>query len=106
ATLARVLLPVERPGDAVRYAEHAYEQLQQLELALEGESLTRLAYAEALWGCGRTPEALRAIEDARVDLLERADRLGAADARHAFLRYVPENVTILEHAQEWPEAAP
>ena len=72
----------------------------------EGESLTRLAHAEALWGCGRAPEALHAIEAARVGLLERAERLGAADVRYGFLSRVPENAAILRHAQEWPKIAP
>lgn len=106
ATLAQVLLSVERPQDAIGYAQQAFKQLQELELVHEGESLTRLAHAEALWGCGRTEEALHAIEDARIDVLERAERLGATDVRYGFLNRVPENAAILRHAQEWPRIAP
>ena len=106
ATLAQVLLFVERPQDAMPYAQQAFKQLQELELVHEGESLTRLAYAEALWGCGRIEEALHAIEDARIDVLERAERLGATDVRYGFLNRVPENAAILRHAQEWPRIAP
>jgi eukaryotic-like serine/threonine-protein kinase len=106
ATLAQVLLFVERPHDALGYAEQALEQLEGLELVLEGESLTRLAHAEALWGCKRVPEALYAIEAARNNLLERAVRVGANDAHESFLQRVAENVMILRHAEQWPETAP
>jgi tetratricopeptide (TPR) repeat protein len=106
ATLAQVLLEVERPEDAMVHAQLAYEHLQGLELVHEGESLTLLAYAEALWGCKRVSEALQAIEAARVGLLERAERLGASDVRYGFLSRVPENAAILRHAQEWPKSAP
>lgn len=106
ATLAQVLLSVDRPDDALVYAEQALTQLEGLELVLEGESLTRLAYAEALWGCGRAADAIAAIEAARDNLLERAERVGAADARESFLRRVPENSTILRHAELWPKSVP
>jgi hypothetical protein len=105
ATLAQVLLYVDRPDDAIVFARQAFEQLQGLDLVHEGESLTRLAHAEALWGCRRIPEALRAIEDAHNDLLERAERLGTTDVRYGFLNRVPENAAILRHAEEWPRIA-
>ncbi len=103
ATLAQVLLRVDRGEEALNVARRAYEQLQQLDLVQEGESLTRLAYAEALWATGRVREALSAITEAEANLLERADKLGAADARQSFLDRVPENVAILRHAKDWAE---
>ncbi|MCX4241502.1 serine/threonine-protein kinase [Paraliomyxa miuraensis] len=105
STLAQVLLHVDRPHDAMVYAQQAFDQLQQLVLVHEGESLTRLAYAEALWGCGRREQALAAIAEAHANLLERAEDLGAADmVKRDFLHRVSENAAILQHAQEWPKA--
>jgi len=104
ATLAQVLLRVDQAEEALLVAREAYEQLLQLDLVQEGESLTRLAYAESLWATGRVEEALSAIEEAKHNLLERAERLGAADARQSFLERVPENVAILRHAREWPDS--
>jgi eukaryotic-like serine/threonine-protein kinase len=101
ATLAQVLLTIERPDDALVYATQALEQLEGLQLVLEGESLTRLAYAEALWGCGRRPEALEAILGAKANLLDRVERLGAPDVHESFLRRVPENAAIIRHSQDW-----
>jgi hypothetical protein len=106
ATLAQVLIYVDSPQDALVYAQAAFDQLQQLKHVHEGESLTRLAHAEALWSCGRVPEAIEAIEAARENLLERAARLGANDAQGSFLRRVAENVMIMRHAEQWPKAVP
>ncbi|MCA9709222.1 MAG: serine/threonine-protein kinase PknK, partial [Myxococcales bacterium] len=104
ATLAQVLLRTDRGEEALEFARRAHTRLEQLDLVQEGESLTRLAYAEALWGTGRAREALAAIEDARLNLLGRADRLSSADARESFLSRVPENVAILRHAKTWAES--
>jgi eukaryotic-like serine/threonine-protein kinase len=103
ATLAQVLVVVERPEDGLVYAEQAIEQLEGVELVLEGESLTRLAYAEALWAARKLPDALHAIEAARTNLLERAARLGTSDAQESFLQRVSENIMILHNAEEWPK---
>ncbi|MEM9453537.1 MAG: protein kinase [Myxococcota bacterium] len=103
ATLAQVLLRLDRNDEALTVARQAYEQLHKLDLVQEGESLTRLAYAEALWGAGRIEEALASIQEAKEDLLARADTLGADDARQSFLDRVPENVAILRHAKDWAE---
>ncbi len=103
ATLAQVLLFVDRPADALAYAEQALAQLGELELVLEGESLTRLAHAEALWACRRVPDAIQAIQAARANLFQRADRVGSSDAQRSFLRHVPENAAILRHAESWPK---
>jgi tetratricopeptide (TPR) repeat protein len=103
ATLAQVLLRIERSEEAMRVAQQAYDQLLQLDLVQEGESLTRLVYAEALWANGRFEEAQNAILEAKDNLLERADRLGAEDAQQSFLDRVAENVAILRHAQDWAD---
>lgn len=105
ATLAQVLLSVDRPEDALTYATQALEQLEGLQLVLEGESLTRLAYAEALWGCGRREQALVAIGEAKANLYQRMEELGSNDVHDSFLRRVPENAAIVRHALEWPKQA-
>ncbi len=103
ATLAQVLLRLDRSEEALIIARQASEQLEQLDLVQEGESLTRLAFAEALWANGRVEEALAAIAEAKANVLERAERLGASDAQQSFLDRVPENVAILRHAKDWAE---
>lgn len=105
ATLSQVLSSVDRPRDGLVFAEQALEQLEGLELVLEGESLTRLAYAEALWECRCVPEALRAIEAAHANLVQRAALVGSNEAQRSFLTNVPENAAILRHAAAWPKSA-
>ena len=102
--LARVLLHTSRAQEALAYATRAHAQLEELEIAFEGESLTRLVYAEALFGCGRVDEAKAAIVAAHVNLLERAGRITSPEAHWTFLERVPENVAIIRLAREWAGA--
>jgi tetratricopeptide (TPR) repeat protein len=62
----------------------------------EGESLVRLAYAEALAATGDREGAHRALEAARARLLERASRISDPEQRRSFLQNVPENARTLD----------
>lgn len=105
ATLAQVLVEVGKPEEALQFGQRAYDQLRKLELATEGESLARLAHAEALWASGRTEGARRAIAEAHDNLLARASKIESESARDSFLRRVPENAAIVRLAQQWAEAS-
>jgi tetratricopeptide (TPR) repeat protein len=98
-------------GDAVwaleagRAAHEALERLGDIE---EGESMVRLAFAEALEQSGRGDEARRAAAVAHQRLLARAERIEEPAWRNRFLHMVPVNARILALAEEWraPAAPP
>ena len=82
---------------AAREAHDALERLGEIE---EGESMVRLAYAEALGASGRRDEARAALAVARQRLLARAERIGEPAWRHRFLHEVPVNARILALAED------
>jgi tetratricopeptide (TPR) repeat protein len=84
--------------DAGRAAHEALERLGEIE---EGESMVRLAFAEALDQSGARDEAHRALAVAHQRLLARAERIEEAAWRHRFLHAVPVNARILGLAEAW-----
>ena len=98
---------------AVEAGQGAHDALGRLGEIEEGESMVRLAFAEALDQSGRRDDARRALAVAHQRLLERADRIEEPAWRHRFLHAVPVNARILALADEWraiganaPEASP
>ena len=94
--------------EAARAAHDALERLGEIE---EGESMVRLAFAEALEQTGRRDDARGALAVAYQRLLARADRIEEPAWRDRFLHAVPVNARILALADEWravssPEAKP
>ena len=94
---------------ALAAANEAHEALAALGDIEEGESMVRLAHAEALAATGARDEALAALGAAHARLLARAERIGEPAWRHRFLHDVPVNARILALCDEWrpgPAAAP
>jgi hypothetical protein len=71
----------------------------------EGESLLRLAYAEALAATGALGAAWDALASARERLLARAALISDAQWRESFLAHVPENARTLQLARVWIDEA-
>ncbi len=101
ATLARVELARGRTAAALEAAGEAHALATSPGGIEEGESLVRLAWAEALDAAGRREEAAAAVASAADRLLARAARIADADRRARFLGVVPENARTLELAAQW-----
>ena len=84
--------------EAGRAAHEALERLGEIE---EGESMVRLAFAEALEQTGARDEARRTLAAAHRRLLARAERIEEPAWRNRFLHAVPVNARILALAEEW-----
>ncbi len=83
---------------SARDAHAALERLGEIE---EGESMVRLAHAEALSHTGARDEARTVLAVAHERLLARAARIEEPAWRHRFLHDVPVNARILALADEW-----
>ena len=97
-------------GDAEparRATEEAHRILEQLGFVEDGESLIRLARAEALWRSGDRPAARAAIAEACGYVARRLAALDRAEWRASFRIRVWETSAILARADEWgvPQAA-
>lgn len=92
--LSAAALARDRGAEALAAATEAMDILAAEGAIEEGESLIRLAYAEALHAVGdaRAPAAFAA---ARRSVLERAERIVDAELRRSFLERVPENARTL-----------
>jgi ATP/maltotriose-dependent transcriptional regulator MalT len=91
---------------ALAAAREAYAALVQLGEIEEGESMVRLAHAEALAVSGQWDLARAALADANGRLLARAERIEEPAWRHRFLHDVPVNARILALAEEWRAGPP
>jgi hypothetical protein len=87
--------------EAARAAHGALQRLGEIE---EGESMVRLAFAEALEQSGGRDDARGALAVAHQRLLARADRIEEPAWRARFLHAVPVNARILALADEWRAA--
>jgi tetratricopeptide (TPR) repeat protein len=97
ATLARVLVARDRKDEALDAARAAHDALESLGGLDEGESLVRLAWAEALMANGRDEEAKAAIARAKERLDARSRTIVDASLRESFLA-VEENAKTTELA--------
>ncbi|WP_434047900.1 MULTISPECIES: serine/threonine-protein kinase PknK [Sorangium] len=95
AVRARALLAAGEVPAALGAARAAFGELAALGSLEEGESLVRLAYAEALAASGAHREAAAVFAEARESLLARADRIADPRRRERFLTAVPENARIV-----------
>ncbi|WP_437874421.1 serine/threonine-protein kinase [Sorangium sp. So ce513] len=100
AVLGRTLLDAGQAVDALAATTEAFCLLESVGAEM-GESLVRLAHAEALFACGHRREATMAIASARERLLDRARRISDPAWRARFLGNVPDNVATLELEREW-----
>jgi tetratricopeptide (TPR) repeat protein len=101
AARARALASLGQAAAALGAAQESMSMLEALGGIEEGESLVRLAHAEALFAAGASSEAKAAIVAARDRLLERSARITEAAWRDSFLFGVPENARTLELAKAW-----
>ncbi|WP_437960670.1 protein kinase [Sorangium sp. So ce119] len=95
AVRARALLAAGDVAAALGAARAAFGELAALGSLEEGESLVRLAYAEALAASGAHREAAAVFAEARESLLARADRIADPRRRERFLTAVPENARVV-----------
>ncbi|WP_437650567.1 serine/threonine-protein kinase [Sorangium sp. So ce362] len=95
AVRARALLAGGQVEAALDAAREAFGELAALGSLEEGESLVRLAYAEALAASGAHGEAGAVLAEARESLLARAQRIADPRRRERFLTAVPENARIV-----------
>ncbi|WP_437565741.1 serine/threonine-protein kinase [Sorangium sp. So ce542] len=100
AVLGRALLDAGHAVDALAATTEAFCLLESVGAEV-GESLVRLAHAEALSACGHRREAMMAIASARERLLDRARRIGDPAWRARFLGNVPDNAATLEIERRW-----
>jgi ATP/maltotriose-dependent transcriptional regulator MalT len=100
ALLARVLLELGRPAEALPFACEAHTTLESLGGLEEGEALVRLVYAEAIQASGDRREFTLAAIAASERLLARADKISDPSWRDRFLSAVPDHARTLELAHE------
>ena len=98
AVLAEVLLEAGKFEDARDAATEARGLLQELGHLEEGEALVRLVHAEALQASGDEAAGRAAIEEAKRELLGRAEKIRDESRRRSFLERVPENARTLRLA--------
>lgn len=100
AYLARVQVGRGAPAEALASAREAIDTLEALGGIEEGESIVRLAIAEALAASGDAAGAREAAASARLRLLERASKISDVSWRASFTSRVPENARTLALAEE------
>ncbi|CAN92004.1 Protein kinase [Sorangium cellulosum So ce56] len=101
ALLARALLELGRPDEALERAREAQAALDSLGGVEEGEALIRLTYAEALAAAGHRDEAEKAIAAAAEALMARASKFQDPRWRDSFLERVPEHAQTRSLARQW-----
>jgi tetratricopeptide (TPR) repeat protein len=101
--LARILLTTGRLDDALTTARGAMALVDSLGTLEEGDSATRLVFAEALEAAGEHEQARGAIARARDHLLERAARFRDPIVRQSFFENIAEHARTLALADAWLE---
>jgi serine/threonine protein kinase/tetratricopeptide (TPR) repeat protein len=101
AVLAHQLLESGRTPEGVESAGQAATLLEQQSGVEEGESWIRFVNALAIAQSGNPGAAARLILDAKVRLLERANRITDPRWRESFLRNIPEHAQTLAFAKLW-----
>jgi eukaryotic-like serine/threonine-protein kinase len=101
AALARALLSEGQVARALELARAAVDTFDAGGGLGEEETLTRLAFVEALFAAGEQKPALRALTRARERLLERAARISDPRRRAAHLECIPYHAETLELAARW-----
>jgi tetratricopeptide (TPR) repeat protein len=84
-----------RIAEALASAQQAMQLLEQVGFLDEGESIVRLAWAEALRANGDEAGFLAAVKEAKASLLKRAAAIRSGRRRQSFLQNVVENVRTM-----------
>ena len=105
AIFADIQMASGAPQEAFAAASEAMAILEALEGVEEGEALIRLLHAQALEAMGHTVEAQTRINEARLRLMERADRITDTRLRRSFLDHIPENARTLAMATRLKRAS-
>jgi eukaryotic-like serine/threonine-protein kinase len=104
ALLGLMALALADKGDndsAYLAGSEAMRIFEQVGGTVEGESVIRVAYAEALFAKGDVEGAKNAIRIARDRLLERANRIKNPEWRKNFIGTIQEHNRTLARAGEW-----
>lgn len=101
ATLSRILLGLGRTGEALEVAREAMDTFSALEGVEEGESLVRLAHAEALLAGGHREAARKAVVEAVGRLDVRGRKIRDLARRASFLERIAENAKLMDLAKSY-----
>jgi tetratricopeptide (TPR) repeat protein len=101
AVLSQVHFALGRPEEGLKLARAAYSGLVALARTGVGDSLIRLAHAEALHATGDNEGARRAITDAKGCLLARAAAIRDSERRTAYLTRILDHARTIELARHW-----
>ena len=102
-TLARVLLALEQPTEALEQASRAIGLMTELGTSDGSEAAIYLVWAEALHETGDRDKARTAISVARDRLLQRADKIGDVNWRTSFLEQIPDHARTLVLFHSWAQ---
>jgi tetratricopeptide (TPR) repeat protein len=105
-TVARARLAGRDGEGALAAGREAHEALERMGEIDEGESMVRLAFAEALLATGAREEARQVLLVAHARLVARAEKIGESTWRARFLHDVPVNARIVALAEELRDAPP
>ena len=105
AIFADIQMASGAPEEAYAAASEAMAILEELTGVEEGEALIRLLHAQALEAMGHTAQAQTRINEARLRLMERADRITDTRLRRSFLDHIPENARTLAMASRLKRAS-
>jgi serine/threonine protein kinase len=105
AIFADIQMASGAPEEAYAAASEAMSILEELTGVEEGEALIRLLHAQALEAMGHTAQAQTRINEARLRLMERADRITDTRLRRSFLDHIPENARTLAMAARLKRAS-
>lgn len=91
---------------ALKSATEAFQTVERLGGAEEGEALVRLVYALALRAAGQEADGRKRMGEARIRLFDMAKRLGDKRWQQTFLQGVPDNALLLAVATQWIGESP
>ena len=101
ALQSQALLVLGRPREALAAARAAMQIIETVGPLDQGESLVRLAYAEALDACGQREQARQVLATARSRLLDHAAQIEDPAWRKAFLDNIAEHRRTLKLWRTW-----
>ena len=94
AGLALALLAQGKKGDALAFAQNAFDAMEKRAGRVEDPRTVKLALVETLIATGRGPEGGKLLAELAVELLEQANRLRDPAVRRAFLQDVDDHARV------------
>jgi tetratricopeptide (TPR) repeat protein len=96
ATRARALTALGRHEEALASSTEALSLGDELGTIEEGDAVVRLAHVEALAALGRDAAAAQARDQAKKQLISRANRISDPNRRQRFLRDIPDHARTMK----------